>query len=139
MTSTDRPMNSHTQTRVFSATKEAVFAFLSDIQNLPKWATGFAKEMKRVDGKHKVVTPQGEMFFRLDSNESTGIVDMFAGPAEDQMACFPSRVIALPGGNSAYTFTNFQWPGIPDDVFAVQNETLDEEFEVLAKQVESNA
>jgi len=130
-------MNSHTQVQVFSATKETVFAFLSNIQNLPKWATGFAKELKEIDGEYKVVTPQGEIFFRMESNAGTGIIDMYGGPTKEQMAYFPSRVIATPENKSAYMFTNFQWPGIPDEVFAAQNGTLVEEFENIIKQVET--
>ena len=130
-------MNSHTQSQVFSATKEKVFAFLSDIQNLPKWATGFAKELKEISGEYKVVTPQGEIFFRMESDAKTGIIDMYGGPTKEQMAYFPSRVIAMPEDKSAYIFTNFQWQGIPDEVFAAQNKTLTEEFENIRKQVET--
>ncbi len=129
-------MNSYTKTQVFAANKETVFAFLSDIQNLTKWATGFAKELKEVDGEYKVVTPQGEICFQMESDEKTGVIDMYGGPTKDQMAYFPSRVIALPDGNSAYQFTNFQWPSIPDEMFATQNETLTEEFENIRQQVE---
>ena len=130
-------MNSYTQTQVFSATKETVFAFLSDVRNLVKWATAFAKELKEVDGKYKVTTPQGEIYFRMESDAKTGVIDMYGGPTEDQMAHFPSRVIALPSGDSAYQFTNFQWPSVPDEMFTAQNETLIEEFENIRQQVEA--
>ena len=130
-------MKSYTQTQVFSATKETVYAFLSDIQNLTKWATGFAKELKEVDGKYKVVTPQGEIFFRMELNPEAGVIDMYGGPTEDQMSYFPSRVVALPDDNSAYVFTNFQWAGIPDEIFAMQNETLTEEFENIRQNVKN--
>lgn len=129
-------MKSHTQTKIFSATRETVFAFLSDIRNLPKWATGFAKELKEIDGAYKVVTPQGEIFFHMESNAGTGTIDMYGGPTKEQMAYFPSRVLAMPENKSAYTFTNFQWPGIPEEVFAAQNGTLAEEFENIRKHVE---
>ncbi len=130
-------MNNHTQTKIYSAAKETVFAFLSDIQNLPKWATGFAKEVKSVEGKYKVLTPQGEIFFRMESDEKTGIIDMYGGSTEDQMAYFPSRVITMPEGKCAYIFTSFQWPGLPDEIFISQNETLIEEFENIGKWVET--
>jgi hypothetical protein len=129
-------MNSHTQVQIFSATKEVVFSFLSDIQNLPKRATRFAKELKEVDGEYKVVTPQGEIFFRMELDTKTGVIDMYGGPTKEHMAYFPSRVIAMPGGNSAYVFTNFQWPDIQDEVFAAQNKTLIEEFENIREHVE---
>jgi len=130
-------LNNHTQIKIYSATKGRVFSFLSNIQNLPKWATGFAKEVKSFGGKYKVLTPQGEIFFRMESDEKTGIIDMYAGPTENQMAYFPSRVIAMPEGKCAYIFTNFQWPGIPDEIFSSQNETLIEEFENIGKYVEA--
>ncbi len=130
-------MKSHTQTQVFSATKETTFAFLSDIHNLIKWATGFAKELKKVDGKYKVVTPQGEIYFRIESDKETGVIDMYGGPTEEQMAYFPSRVLDIPNEMSAYTFMNFQWAGIPDEVFSAQNDTLVEEFENIKRYVEA--
>lgn len=101
-------MKSHTQTQVYSVSMLTLFRFLSDIHNLPNWATGFALEVKEVDGKFKVVTPDGEIFFRIESNPETGIIDMFCGDTEDEMAYFPSRVLSLPNGNSAYHISNFQ-------------------------------
>lgn len=121
-------MNSQTQTQVFSKTKKKLFEFLSDIHNLPKWATSFALEIKQVDDKYKVVTPDGELFFRIDSDEKTGIIDMYCGLTEDKMDYFPSRVLALPDGNSAYHITNFQWPGVSAEMFAAENKTLVEEL-----------
>ncbi len=131
-------MNSYTKTQAFDASKEVVFSFLSDIQNLTKWATGFAKELKEVDGEHKVVTPQGEIYFRLELDEKMGVIDMYGGPTKEKMAYFPSRVIALPNGSCAYQFTNFQWAGVPDEMFSTQNETLTEEFENIRQQVEKS-
>jgi len=130
-------MNSHTKTQIFSATKDTVFDFLSDIQNLTKWATGFAKELKEVDGEYKVVTPQGEIFFRMESCSKTGVIDMYGGPTKDQMAYFPSRVLEVLGNKSAYSFTNFQWAGISDEAFSAQNLTLVEEFENIRIHVEA--
>ncbi len=131
-------MNSHTQTQVFSATKESLFAFLSDVQNLPKWATSFALELKEADGKCKVVTPDGEIFYQMESDIDTGIIDIYCGATEDEMVYFPSRVVALPDGNSAYHLTNFQWPDVTDEMFATENKTLAEEFENIRQQLEIN-
>jgi hypothetical protein len=57
-------MITSTHTLALNTTKAAAFAFLSRIDNLPKWATQFCLELKLdARGKHKVVTPQGEIFF----------------------------------------------------------------------------
>jgi hypothetical protein len=84
---------------------DRLFAFLADVENLPRWATEFCRRLKRVDGQYKVDSPTGEVSFRLEAHPATRVIDMFAGPAEDQMHCFPTRVLALPDGSSAYLFT----------------------------------
>jgi hypothetical protein len=121
-------MKSRTVTTVLPAPKTKVFAYLAEIENLPLWATDFARELKVVDGRHKVVNGLGEFFFRIDADERTGVIDMLAGPSEDQMAVFPTRAVALPDGRTAYTFTMFQGPGMPDDLFESQHASLEREF-----------
>ena len=54
---------------------------------------------------------------------------MYAGPTTDELAMFPSRVVALPEGRSAYSFTMFKGPGTPDELFESQYESLRREFD----------
>jgi hypothetical protein len=122
-------MTTRTVTEVLDAPKEEVFAFLSQIENLPRWATEFARELTYEDGKAKVVNGLGEFYFRIAADAATGVIDMYAGPTEDELALFPTRVVALPGGTSAFTFTMFQAPGMPDELFESQYESLLREFE----------
>jgi hypothetical protein len=125
-------MNSNTHTYQLSAPKCRVFEFLSKIENLPKWATMFCKELKRVEGnRYKVVTPQGEIFFRIDADAKTGVIDMFGGPTEERMAYWPARVVER-GGGSLFIFTAYQYPGISDSEFAKQCEGLRQEFPSIA-------
>jgi hypothetical protein len=105
-----------------------VFAYLSDIENLPLWATEFARELKVVNGRHKVVNGLGEFFFEIRADAETGVIDMLAGPEEDQLALFPTRVVPLGGDQTAFTFTMFQWPGQPDELFESQHASLRREF-----------
>jgi hypothetical protein len=118
-----------TVTAVLEAPRDAVFGYLSKVENLPEWATEFARELKYEDGKAKVVNGLGEFFFRIDADENTGVIDMYAGPTEDALGLFPTRVVALPGGASAYMFTMFQAPGMPDDLFESQYRSLLREFD----------
>ena len=46
-------MINRTVTAVLDAPKEEVFDYLSQLHNLPDWATDFARELKYVDGKAK--------------------------------------------------------------------------------------
>src|SRR5688572_32898677 len=107
-------MMHHTVTATLTAPRDQVFAYLSDIEKLPEWATEFARELRLVDGRHKVVNGLGEFFFEIQADAESGVIDMLAGPTEDGLLCFPTRVVATPAGGSAFTFTMFQAPGQPD-------------------------
>ena len=44
------------------------------------------------------------------------------------MAIFPTRAVALPDGRTAYSFTMFQGPDMPDELFDAQHASLQREF-----------
>jgi hypothetical protein len=121
-------MRSETVTTVVDAPQGEVFDYMSDIENLPKWATEFARELKRVGDDYKVVNGFGEFFFEIRADADTGVVDMYAGPTKSDMTVFPTRVLALPDGRTAYSFTMFQGPGMPDELFESQHASLQREF-----------
>jgi hypothetical protein len=122
-------MQARTVTAVLGAPREQVFRYLADVENLPAWATEFARELKFEDGKAKVVNGLGEFYFSIEADPETGVIDMYAGPTEEELAVFPTRVIGLPGGRVAYSFTMFQDPEMPDELFESQYEALLREFD----------
>lgn len=122
-------MEARTVTAVLDAPREQVFRYLSDVENLPTWATEFARELRFEDGKTKVVNGLGEFYFSIDADPDTGVIDMYAGPTEEELALFPTRVVGLPGGKVAYSFTMFQGPEMPDELFESQYEALLREFD----------
>jgi hypothetical protein len=126
-------METRTVTAVLEAPKHEVFDYLSQIENLPAWATEFARELRYEDGKAKVVNGRGEFFFAIEADPKTGVIDMFAGPTEEELGLFPTRVVELPGGTSAFTFTVFQAPGLPDEDFDSQYRSLLQEFENIRR------
>jgi len=121
-------MKNATVTTVLPAPRDRVFAYLAEIENLPEWATEFARELRRDGADYKVVNNMGEFFFAIEADSDTGVIDMFAGPTKQEMAVFPTRVVSLPGGQTAYSFTMFQAPGMPDELFDAQHESLEREF-----------
>jgi hypothetical protein len=127
-------MESRTVTAVLDAPKPEVFAYLSTIENLPSWATEFARELKYEHGKAKVVNGLGEFYFGIEADAETGVIDMYAGPTEEELALFPTRVVELPGERSAFTFTMFQAPGMPDHLFESQYESLLREFDNIRRE-----
>ena len=81
----------------------------------------------------------GEFFFEIHADPESGVIDMLAGPDEDALICFPTRVVATPAGGSAFTFTMFQAPGQPDEQFENQHASLLREFENLEQRFGSAA
>jgi hypothetical protein len=126
-------MNHHTVTATFTAPREEVFVYLAEIENLPDWATEFARELRLVDGHHKVVNGLGEFFAEIRADPASGVIDMLAGPDQEHLLCFPTRVVATPTGGSAFTFTMFQAPGQPDEQFESQHASLLREFDNLER------
>jgi hypothetical protein len=122
-------MISRTVTAVLEAPRDDVFAYLARVENLPELATEFARELKYEDGKAKVVNGLGEFFFRIEADPKTGVIDMYAGPTEAELALFPTRVVPLGETRSAYSFTMFKAPGTPDELFESQYDSLRHEFD----------
>jgi hypothetical protein len=122
-------MRSETVTTVLPASRQRVFDYMSDIRNLPEWATEFARELREEDGEYRVVNNLGEFVFEIRADESTGVIDMYAGPSRDELAVFPTRAVALPDGRTSYSFTMFQAPGMPDELFESQYSSLKREFQ----------
>src|SRR5262245_20384121 len=118
-----------TVTAVLDAPKDEVFDYLSEVENLPDWATDFARELRYENGKAKVVNGLGEFFFSIAADRDTGVIDMYAGPTEDELALFPTRVVPLGEARSAYSFTMFKAPGTPDELFESQYQSLRREFD----------
>jgi hypothetical protein len=122
-------MRSETVTTVLPVSRERVFEYMSDIRNLPEWATEFARELHEEDGEYRVVNGLGEFVFEIRADETTGVIDMYAGPSRDELALFPTRAVSLPDGRTSYSFTMFQAPGMPDELFESQHASLKREFE----------
>jgi hypothetical protein len=123
-------MRADTRTISIHASPQRVVAFLGDPENLPRWAVGFAKSIRK-DGEGWVVTTgAGEMGIRIQADERSGVVDFFMSPAGGVEGLAGSRVLPR-GTGSEYVFTQFQPPGMPDEVFAKNVQAVTHELTVL--------
>jgi hypothetical protein len=121
-------MRSETVTTVLPASREEVFAYMAEIENLPEWATEFARELRHDEHGYAVVNNLGEFRFEIRADRETGVIDMLAGPTADEMSVFPTRVVELGERRTAFIFTMFQAPGMPDELFEGQHLSLQREF-----------
>lgn len=126
-------MNSITETCVVNVPRDKVFEFLSNIENIPKWATKFVQKLSLVDGKYKAATPVGEVFIRLDADKKVGLIDIYAGATEKEMTPAYMRIISLPGNSTAVMFTFFQYDSTPDAVWGIFCEWIKIEVENIKR------
>jgi hypothetical protein len=121
-------VRSETVTTILDAPQRTVFEYMAEIEHLPEWATEFARELRREGSDYTVVNGLGEFFITLRADPASGVIDMFAGASRDAMAVFPTRAVALPDGRTAYSFTMFQAPDMPDALFEAQHASLQREL-----------
>lgn len=132
-------MNSQTQSVRIVAESEQVYGYVSDAQNLPQWATGFAKSIRAQGaGAWKVETPQGEVGLQVSADPDQGVIDFWIEPAPGIRVLAASRVVGY-GGVTEFMFTQFQPPGMPDALFQSQLEAARTELDGLKALLESRA
>jgi hypothetical protein len=123
-------MRADTRTVAIHAPQQKVVEFLANPENLPRWAIGFARGVRR-DGERWFVTTQGgEIGVRIAADTTSGVVDFYMSPAPGIEGLAASRVV--PSGDGVeYIFTQFQAPGMTDDMFAKSVEAVAHELTVL--------
>ena len=124
---------SNTHTVSIAAPAAEVFAFVADPENLPRWAVGFCKAIRRDSdraGRWIATTGGGDLPIRYVTDEARGVVDFYFEPRPNVEVAAFSRVLPNAAG-AEYVFTQFQTAGMPDDVFESQVRALIEELQVL--------
>ena len=121
-------MRNATVTTVLDAPERAVFEYMAEIENLPEWATEFARELRRDGEDYKIRNGLGEFFFAILHGPIKWGDRHARRTVERGDDCVSHRVVSLPDGRSAYSFTMFQSPGMSDELFEFQHESLKREF-----------
>ena len=127
-------MKNRTVTITVSASYEEVFDFLANPETLPVWAKSFAASVTKSAEGWLIQTPQGKgLPFAIDSDRSSGCIEMLAGPKPEFMESFPIRVFKADSGETAVSFTMFksQRPDMTDAMFDMHYRTLVKEVESL--------
>lgn len=128
-------MKNKTVTITVSDSFEKVFDFLAAPENMPLWAVGFCKSIRKEDNRWIITTPGGEIFFSVDTNKGGGCIDMYAGPTFETMNVFPIRVMKTDNGDTAVVFSFFKCEntGMTDKMYETQYRTLIEEAGMLVE------
>ena len=93
-------MRSHHVSRVVPAPPERVYAYASDVDNLPKWAAGLAQaEITRHGDELLVASPMGQVRVRFVEKNDFGVLDHDVTLPSGTVVTNPLRVVAHPDGS----------------------------------------
>lgn len=119
-------MRTHTSSIFIAAPAADVHALVADLDQLPRWAVGFAKAIER-DADGHVVTLTGGDRVRIAM-----VADRETGTADFHMNGAPAYTRTVPvDGGCVHAFTMIAEPGEPDAVFDAKIEALGHELTVL--------
>jgi len=114
---------------------DKVYVFVSNPENLPRWAAGLCKSIRKSGAGWIVETTQGPMNVRFVKNNDLGVLDHYVTPAPGVEVYVPIRV--LPNGSgSEVLFTLFKLPGMSDEKFAEDAGLVARDLETLKRVLE---
>lgn len=93
-----------------------VYEFVSNPENLPRWAAGLCKSVRKSDSGWIAETPQGPMQIRFAEKNDFGVLDHYVTTASGVEIYVPMRVVPN-GSGSEVIFTLFKTPEMSDKQF----------------------
>ena len=110
--------NVHSFHVIVDAPAEAVFDFVNDLTNLPRWSIHWCKSARLAEHGAIVNTTNGEMYFGVTGDRDRGVLDWWAGPTMETAQRWPTRVVGLPDGRTLYSVTAIFGGNVPPNVDA---------------------
>lgn len=95
---------------------EKIYKFVSNPENLPKWAKTFCRSIKKSNGKWVIETAQGPVGIRLVKKNVFRVLDHYISPSAGVEILVPMRVVPN-GPGSEVIFTVFQQPDMSNENF----------------------
>ena len=95
---------------------DEVYTFVSNPENLPKWATGLGGSIKNVNGEWIADAPMGKVKIKFAEKNKFGILDHEVVLESGVKVYNPMRVIANGEGSEIF-FTLIRQPGVSDEKF----------------------
>ena len=93
------------------------YAFLSQPENFPKWASGLAGSLRREGDEWIAETPEGRAVVRFSEPNTHGVLDHAVTLPRGVTVYIPLRVVAS-GSGCELVLTLFRQPHMSDEQFA---------------------
>ena len=128
-------MKSKTLTIFINCNPKKVYEFVSNLENLPKWAKTFCQSVEQSKGEWMIETPQGTVKIKIAPKNEFGILDHTVIPAPGVEVFVPMRVVPN-GSGSEVIFTLFQQPDMSDENFSKDQGMVEQDLATLKQVIE---
>ncbi len=116
---------------------EAVYAFVSNPENLPKWAKAFCQSVKKSGTEWIIQTPGGPMTVRFVDRNKHRVADHYVSPAPGLEIYVPLRVLANGTDASEVVFTLFRQRDMTEEKFREDIDWVQRDLSELKRVLES--
>jgi len=123
-------MKSRTMNTSINSNPQIVYDFVSNLENLPRWASSTFSSIKEVNGEWVVDTPQGRNKVMLAERNNFGILDHHVRLTSGVEVYVPMRVVKN-GNGSEVMLTVFQTPEMTDERYAEDIKTVEKDLNHL--------
>ena len=107
-----------------------VYAFVSNGEYLPRWATGLGNKIRRVGGEWLAEGPLGNVKVRLADPNELGVADQDVILEAGVTVHNPIRVVPN-GTGSTVIFTLMRLPGVSEQKFAADSKWVERDLTTL--------
>jgi hypothetical protein len=107
-----------------------VYAFITNGENVPRWAAGLGTTIRRVDGEWLAEGPIGSVRVRFTPPNDLGVADHDVVLATGATVHNPIRVVPN-GTGSTVIFTLMRQPGVSPQQFNQDATTVQKDLETL--------
>ena len=114
-----------------------VYDFVSNLENLPRWASSTFPSIKEVDGEWVIDTPNGQNKVMLTERNNFGILDHYVKLTSGIEVYVPMRVVKN-GDGSEVMLTVFQTPEMTEEGYAKDMQTVEKDLNHLKTIIEES-
>lgn len=128
-------MKSRTMNTSINSNPQIVYDFVSNLENLPRWASSTFSSIKEVNGEWVGDTSQGQNKVMLAERNNFGILDHHVKLTTGVEVYVPMRVVKN-GNGSEVMLTVFQTPEMTDERYAEDIKTVENDLNHLKTIIE---
>lgn len=123
-------LKSKTLTISITCPSSELYDFVSNPQNLPKWAKTYCRSIKKANDGWGMETPQGEEGLMICGENELGVLDHYITTPSGLKVLVPMRVVPN-GEGSEVIFTVFKQTWMTDESFSKDIGSVEQDLKNL--------